>query len=69
MSLGTLGWGHTSLAKKLGGEAKKGGCGKAEIRWGPEGKTYSGAGLVSGLGRGLGPETWRVDHGTGQGRV
>lgn len=67
MSLGTLGWGHTSLAKNLGGKARKGGCGKVEIRRGPEGKSYSGAGLVSGLGRGLHPETWRVDHGTGHG--
>lgn len=68
MSLGTLGWGHRSLAKKLGGEARKGGCGQAEIRQGPERKSYSGAGLVSGLGRGLGPETPRVDHSTDQGR-
>lgn len=56
MSLGTLGWGHASLAKKLGGEARKGGCGKAEIRWGPHNKSNSGSVLVLGLGRGLGPE-------------
>lgn len=45
------------LAKKLGEEARKTGCGEAELRWGPERKSYSGGGLVSGLGRGEGPET------------
>lgn len=54
MSLGTEGWGHVDLAKKLGGKARKRGCGEAEIRWGLERKSYSGAGLVSGLGRGQG---------------
>lgn len=68
MSLGTLGWGHRGLAKKLGGEARKGGCGQAEIRQGPERKSYSGAGLVSGLGKGLGPETQEVYRSTDQGR-
>lgn len=68
MSLGTSGWGHASLAKKLGGEARKGGCGKAEIQWGPERESYSGAGLLLGLGRRLGPETQRIVHSTGQGQ-
>lgn len=60
MSLGTSGWGLMSLAKRPGWEARKGGCGEAEIRCGLERK--SGARLIFGLGRGLGPETQRVDH-------
>lgn len=68
MSSGMSGWGHVNLAEKLGREARKGGCGNAEIRWGSERKSYSGAGLVLGLGRGLGPETRQVDCVTGHGR-
>lgn len=68
MSLGTSGWGHANLAKELKEKAKKGGCGKGKIRWGPDRESYSGAGLVSVLGIGLDPEIQQADHDTGQGR-
>lgn len=69
MPLGTEGWGHVDLAKKLGGEARKRGCGEAEIRWGPERKSYIlGLGLSQVWEEDKDPETWQMDHGTGQER-
>lgn len=68
MSLGTLGWGLVSLAKELREKARREGVERLRLDGDQQRESYSGAGLVSVLGRGLDPQIQLVDHGTGQGR-